>query len=46
MKSIAAVMRYGQISPRTYNIWFIPIEKVSSRNASRVLVAMTIMFIF
>lgn len=35
-------MRYGQITPRTYNIVLIPVEKVLERNVSRVLVAITI----
>jgi len=42
MKSTATVMRYGQISPSTYNICVIPVVNVSERNVSRVLVAITI----
>jgi len=35
-------MRYGQISPRTYNIWLIPVANVSERKVSSVEVATTI----
>lgn len=42
MKRTATVTRYGQISPRTYNIVLIPVENVLSKNDSRVLVAITI----